>query len=70
VISTGCLRAWQRSSWKTLAGGVPEDPWPLESEETYEALAGGVRISQVRWFGQECDFYVLVHDLLRPVTRE
>ncbi len=39
----------------------------LESEkETYEALSGGVGIPQVRWFGQECDFYVLVHDLLGP----
>ena len=34
--------------------------------ETYNALAGGVGIPQVRWFGDECDFYVLVEDLLGP----
>ena len=43
------------------------DPRPLEDEnETYKALSGGVGIPQVRWFGPECDFYVLVHDLLGP----
>jgi casein kinase 1 delta/casein kinase I family protein HRR25 len=46
---------------------IRNDPRPLEDEkETYEALSGGVGIPQVRWFGQECDFYVLVHDLLGP----
>ena len=46
---------------------IRKDPRPLEGEkETYEALAGGVGIPRVRWFGQECDFYVLVHDLLGP----
>jgi serine/threonine protein kinase len=34
--------------------------------ETYKALSGGVGIPHVRWFGQECEFYVLVHDLLGP----
>ncbi|KAK3348675.1 casein kinase I isoform delta [Lasiosphaeria hispida] len=39
----------------------------LEGEaETYKALAGGVGIPHVRWFGDECDFYVLVEDLLGP----
>lgn len=39
----------------------------LEREvETYNALAGGIGIPRVRWFGEECDFYVLVEDLLGP----
>jgi serine/threonine protein kinase len=32
----------------------------------YEALAGGVGIPRVHWFGQECDFYALVMDALGP----
>jgi casein kinase 1 delta/casein kinase I family protein HRR25 len=37
-------------------------------KETYEALKGGVGVGipQVRWFGQECDFHVLVIDALGP----
>lgn len=35
-------------------------------KETYDTLSGGVGIPRVRWYGQECDFYVLVHDLLGP----
>jgi casein kinase 1 delta/casein kinase I family protein HRR25 len=31
-----------------------------------EALDGGVGIPRVHWFGQECDYYVLAHDLLGP----
>lgn len=39
----------------------------LESEaETSKALAGGIGIPRVWWFGQECEFYVLVEDLLGP----
>jgi serine/threonine protein kinase len=39
----------------------------LEREaETYNALAGGIGIPHVWWFGEECDFYVLVEDLLGP----
>lgn len=39
----------------------------LEGEaETYKALAGGIGIPHVWWFGEECDFYVLVEDLLGP----
>ncbi|KAK0655290.1 casein kinase I isoform delta [Cercophora newfieldiana] len=39
----------------------------LEREaETYNALAGGIGIPRVWWFGEECDFYVLVEDLLGP----
>ncbi|KAB5572200.1 casein kinase I isoform delta [Coniochaeta sp. 2T2.1] len=46
---------------------VRHDPEPLRGEkETYEALSGGMGIPRVRWFGQECDFYVLVHDILGP----
>ncbi|KAJ9161136.1 Casein kinase I isoform delta [Coniochaeta hoffmannii] len=44
---------------------VRDDPEALRGEkETYKALAGGVGIPRVRWFGQECDFYALVHDVL------
>ena len=39
----------------------------LELEaEMYKALAGGIGIPDVRWFGEECDFYLLVEDLLGP----
>lgn len=36
----------------------------------YQALAGGIGIPQVRWFGQECDFNVLIHDLLGPTLED
>ena len=43
----------------------------LEREvETYNALAGGTGISRVWWFGDECDFYVLVEDLLGPLLED
>ncbi|TAQ89990.1 hypothetical protein B7494_g1681 [Chlorociboria aeruginascens] len=46
---------------------VRKDPRPLEDEkETYEALSGGVGIPHIRWFGTECDFHVLVEDILGP----
>ncbi|KAB5536100.1 casein kinase I isoform delta [Coniochaeta sp. 2T2.1] len=46
---------------------VRDDPEALRGEkETYEALSGGTGIPHVRWFGQECDFYALVHDVLGP----
>ncbi|KAK3937684.1 casein kinase I isoform delta, partial [Diplogelasinospora grovesii] len=46
---------------------VRDAPEVLRGEaETYEALSGGIGIPRVRWFGQECDFYILVHDLLGP----
>ena len=32
----------------------------------YKVLAGGVGIPSIRWFGDECDFNVLVQDLLGP----
>ncbi|KAK4119694.1 kinase-like protein [Parathielavia appendiculata] len=38
----------------------------LQARRTYEALNGGIGIPRVRWFGQECDFYVLVLDALGP----
>ena len=42
-------------------------PELLEDEAmTYKALSGGKGIPRVRWSGQECDYYVLVHDLLGP----
>ncbi|KAK4107448.1 kinase-like protein [Canariomyces notabilis] len=46
---------------------VRDNPEVLRGEmKTYEALSGAVGIPQVRWFGQECDYYALVHDLLGP----
>ncbi|TWU71414.1 hypothetical protein ED733_001219 [Metarhizium rileyi] len=39
---------------------------PEALQYTYDALSGGVGILRVQWFGPECDFYVLVHELLRP----
>ncbi|KAL2186167.1 kinase-like protein [Thermothelomyces heterothallicus CBS 203.75] len=46
---------------------VRDNPEVLQSEkETYEALSGAVGIPQVRWFGQECDYYALIYDLLGP----
>ena len=46
---------------------VRHNPEVLRGEkDTYEALSGAVGIPQVRWFGQECDYYALVHDLLGP----
>ncbi|KAK2592414.1 hypothetical protein QQS21_009897 [Conoideocrella luteorostrata] len=46
---------------------VRDDRRPLEGEkETYDALAGGLGIPKVHWFGQECDYYVLACDLLGP----
>lgn len=39
----------------------------LESEaETYKALSGGVGMPKFLWFGQECDYFALVHELLGP----
>ena len=39
----------------------------LQAEkETYKALSGGAGIPRMHWYGQECDFYVLVMDALGP----
>ncbi|KAI1501971.1 casein kinase I isoform delta [Biscogniauxia marginata] len=39
----------------------------LKNEErAYQAVSGGVGMPSVRWFGEECEYYVLVHDLLGP----
>ncbi|KAM3537096.1 hypothetical protein ARSEF1564_009981 [Beauveria bassiana] len=46
---------------------VNTDPETLKAEaDTYKGLSGGVGIPRVRWFGQECDYYALVHELLGP----
>jgi hypothetical protein len=37
--------------------------------EIYNALAGGIRVPHIQWFGDKCDFYVLVEDLLSPSLR-
>ncbi|KAM3515094.1 hypothetical protein MY11210_001332 [Beauveria gryllotalpidicola] len=36
----------------------------------YAALAGGVGIPEVFWFGEEQDFYVLAHELLGPTLED
>ncbi|TQV90120.1 casein kinase 1, delta [Cordyceps javanica] len=46
---------------------VNNDSEIIKSEaDTYNVLAGGVGIPRVRWFGQECDYYALVHEILGP----
>jgi casein kinase 1 delta/casein kinase I family protein HRR25 len=46
---------------------VRDGPEILEAEaETYRKLSGGTGTPRVLWFGQECDYYALVHDLLGP----
>jgi casein kinase I family protein HRR25 len=46
---------------------IKKDLPVLEYEShVYESLAGGVGIPRMRWYGQECDFYVLISDLLGP----
>lgn len=34
--------------------------------DVYESLSGGTGIPSIRWFGQECDFFVLILELLGP----
>jgi casein kinase I family protein HRR25 len=39
----------------------------LEYEaDIYKDLSGGAGIPRVRWYGVECEFYVMVYDLLGP----
>lgn len=39
----------------------------LQTEaEAYATLSGGVGIPRLLWYGQECDYYALVHELLGP----
>ncbi|KFA70960.1 hypothetical protein S40288_10293 [Stachybotrys chartarum IBT 40288] len=46
---------------------IRQNPEVLQGEkDTYDALSGGVGIPRVHWYGQECDYYALVHDLLGP----
>ncbi|KAK3317216.1 casein kinase I isoform delta [Cercophora scortea] len=45
--------------------GKGPDTLRLEAD-TYKALAGGVGIPHVRWFGSECEYYVLIEELLGP----
>ncbi|EJP61248.1 casein kinase I [Beauveria bassiana ARSEF 2860] len=46
---------------------VNTDPEILKAEaDTYKGLSAGVGIPRVRWFGEECDYYALVHELLGP----
>lgn len=32
----------------------------------YKALFGGIGIPRVRWYGTECEFHVMIYDLLGP----
>ncbi|KAG5193659.1 casein kinase I-like [Ovis aries] len=41
-------------------------PQLLHERERYNILQGGVGIPQIRWYGQEMDYNVLVMDLLGP----
>lgn len=34
--------------------------------EMYQVLSGGIGVPRVFWFGQECDYFALVHELLGP----
>ncbi|KAI3397778.1 hypothetical protein diail_10432 [Diaporthe ilicicola] len=44
-----------------------DDYQALEDErDKYKALSGGVGIPHVLWFGQECEYFVLAHELLGP----
>ncbi|EQL00648.1 casein kinase I isoform delta [Ophiocordyceps sinensis CO18] len=44
-----------------------DEPRVLQAEaEVYRALAGGAGIPRVLWCGDECDYCVLVHELLGP----
>ncbi len=46
---------------------VRDGPEILEAEaETYRKLSGGTGIPRVLWFGQECDYFALVHEILGP----
>lgn len=46
---------------------VRDGPEVLQAEaETYKELSGGTGIPHVFWFGQECDYYALVYELLGP----
>ncbi|ROV90135.1 hypothetical protein VPNG_09805 [Cytospora leucostoma] len=38
--------------------------------DVYKALSGGVGIPRVRWYGEECDFYVMIHDILGPSLQD
>lgn len=43
----------------------------LEHEyEVYKALAGIPGVARVRWFGTECDYNVMVTDLLGPSLQD
>jgi casein kinase 1 delta/casein kinase I family protein HRR25 len=46
---------------------IHDSPEALEYEaDAYAALSGETGIPRVMWFGQEGDYYVLVHELLGP----
>ena len=44
------------------------DRMPILDHEArvYKALLGGIGIPRVRWYGSECEFYVMIYDLLGP----
>ncbi|EFX06699.1 casein kinase [Grosmannia clavigera kw1407] len=70
------LRPWLTRAGTDLQTGeevaikltyIADGPEILRWEKhMYDELAGGAGIPRVRFYGSECDFYVLVHDLLGP----
>lgn len=34
--------------------------------DIYNDLSGGLGIPRVHWYGEECEFYVMIYDLLGP----
>jgi serine/threonine protein kinase len=44
-----------------------EDPYFLEIEaDTYKALSGGTGIPRLLWFGEDGEYFALVHEILGP----
>jgi hypothetical protein len=49
---------WSGEEFAVKLTQVRDNPDILRDEKyAYDALAGGVGIPRVRWYGQECDFY-------------
>ncbi|KAK3688963.1 casein kinase 1, epsilon [Podospora appendiculata] len=59
------LKLNEEVAMKLTPIGKGPDTLRLEAD-TYKELAGGVGIPRVRWFGSECEFYVLIQELLGP----
>lgn len=59
------LQSGEEVTLKRITSGLSQ-MYVRGEKETYKALDAGIGIPRVHWFGQECDYYVLVHDLLGP----